>query len=95
MGDHATYHALLAPTVPLSREIFRAPTRYYKAGIAYLSWLNGMQSHFIMPAGLQSSRSMVHYAQVYRLADQARLLIRPDLAEHRMRSLLVTHGIDR
>ena len=54
-----------------------------------------MQSHFIMPAGLQSSRSMVHYAQVYRLADQARLLIRPDLAEHRMRSLLVTHGIDR
>ena len=95
MGDHATYHALLAPTVPLSREIFRAPTRYYKAGIAYLSWLNGMQSHFIMPAGLQSSRSMVHYAQVYRLADQARLLTRPDLAEHRMRSLLVTHGIDR
>jgi hypothetical protein len=93
-GDSATYHALLAPTVPLSREIFKRPTQFYKAGIAFLSWLNGTQAHFIMPAGLQSSREITHYAQVYRLADQARLLIQPDLAEKRMRSLLVTHGID-
>ncbi|WP_213685951.1 dihydrodipicolinate synthase family protein [Roseicyclus sp.] len=94
MGDLVTYHALLAPTVPLSREIFKPPTRYYKAGIAFLSWLNGMQSHFIMPGGLQSSREIAHYGQVYRLADQARLLVRPDLAEERMRSLLALHGID-
>lgn len=94
MDDLATYHALLAPTVPLSREIFKPPTRYYKAGIAFLSWLNGMQSHFIMPGGLQSSREIAHYAQVYRLADQARLLAWPELAEERMRSLLALHGID-
>lgn len=94
MGDRATYHALLAPTVPLSREIFKAPTQFYKAGIAFLSWLNGTQAHFVMPGGLQSSREIAHYAEVFRLADQARLLIRPDLAEKRMRSLLVTHGID-
>jgi gamma-glutamyltranspeptidase len=92
--DRATYHALLAPTVPLSREIFKAPTQFYKAGIAFLSWLNGTQSHFIMPAGFQSSREITHFAEVYRLADQARLLARPDLAEHRMRSLLALHGID-
>ena len=93
LGDLTTYHALLAPTVPLSREIFKPPTRYYKAGIAFLSWLNGMQSHFIMPGGLQSSREIVHYAQVFRLADQARLLTQPDLAQERMRSLLALHGI--
>jgi hypothetical protein len=92
--DRATYHALLAPTVPLSREIFKAPTQFYKAGIAFLSWLNGTQSHFIMPAGFQSSREITHFAEVYRLADQARLLARPDLAERRMRSLLALHGID-
>jgi hypothetical protein len=92
-GDTASYHALLAPTVPLSREIFKAPTQFYKAGIAFLSWLNGTQSHFIMPAGFQSSREITHYAQVYRLADQARLLRDPDLAEGRMRSLLALHGI--
>jgi dihydrodipicolinate synthase/N-acetylneuraminate lyase len=93
-GDHATYNRLLAPTVPLSREIFRAPTRFYKAGIAVLSWLNGHQGHFIMPAGFQSSRDITHYAQVFRLADAAGLLSRPDLAEARMKMLLALHGID-
>ena len=92
-NDLPTYHALLAPTVPLSHEIFRAPTRFYKAGIAFLAWLNGHQSHFIMPAGFQSSRDIVHYSQVFRLADAARLLLLPDLAEARMRSLLALHGM--
>ncbi len=94
LGDLAAYHALLAPTVPLSREIFRAPTQFYKAGIGFLAWLNGMQSHFIMPAGFQSARDITHYAAVYRLADQARLLARPDLAEARMATLLALHGIE-
>lgn len=94
MGDRARFDALLAPTVPLSREIFRAPTRFYKAGIAFLSWLNGSQRHFIMPAGFQSSRDITHYAEVYRLADKAGLLAKPDLAQARMRTLLSLHGLD-
>jgi hypothetical protein len=94
-GDNASYHRLLTPTVPLSREIFRAPTRFYKAGIAFLSWLNGHQGHFIMPAGFQSSRDITHYSQVFRLADRAGLLSRPDLAEARMTTLLSLHGIDQ
>jgi Protein of unknown function (DUF993) len=93
--DMATYHRLLAPTVPLSREIFRAPTRFYKAGIAFLSWLNGHQAHFIMPAGFQSSRDIGHYAEVFRLADAAGLLTQPELAIARMRTLLAMHGIEQ
>lgn len=93
LGDMATYDKLFAPTVPLAREIFKAPTRFYKAGIAYLSWLNGYQSHFIMPAGLQSARDITHYANVFRLADAAGVLLRPDLAEQRMATLLALHGI--
>ncbi len=93
MGDLNTYRALLEPTVPLSREIFKAPTRFYKAGIAFLSWLNGWQSHFIMPGGFQSSREITHYAEVFRLAGEARLLTRPDLATERMRNLLALHGV--
>ena len=93
MGDRPGFDALLAPTVPLSREIFRAPTRFYKAGIAFLSWLNGSQRHFIMPAGFQSARDITHYAAVYRLADQARLLAHPNLAEARMKTLLDLHGL--
>jgi len=95
LQDHEHYHRLLAPTVPLSREIFRAPTRFYKAGIAFLAWLNGHQSHFVMPAGFQSSRDITHYAAVFRLADAAGLLARPELAERRMRTLLDLHGIDQ
>ena len=91
--DLETYHGLFAPTVPLSREIFKAPTRFYKAGVAFLAWLNGEQSHFIMPGGLQSSREIVHYAEVFRLADQARVLSKPDVAVERMKLLLKLHGI--
>jgi hypothetical protein len=93
MGDMKTYGALFEPTVPLSREIFKAPTRFYKSGIAFLSWLNGWQSHFIMPGGLQSSREIAHYAEVFRLADKARLLAKPDLAITRMKTLLALHGL--
>ena len=94
-GDHTLYHQLLAPTVPLSREIFREPTRFYKAGIAFLAWLNGWQSHFTMPAGMQSSRDISHYAEVFRLADQAGLLADPDLALARMRLLTGLYGIEQ
>ena len=93
-GDTARFHALLDPTVPLSREIFKVPTQFYKAGIAFLAWLNGAQSHFIMPAGFQSSREIAHYAEVFRLADRAGLLSLPDLAMERMGTLLKVHGIE-
>ncbi len=95
MDDMERYHALLTPTVPLSREIFRAPTRFYKAGIAFLAWLNGAQSHFIMPGGFQSSRDICHYSEVFRLADQAGLLSEPDLAVSRMTTLLNLHGVEQ
>ncbi len=93
-GDRETYHALLAPTVPLSREIFKTPTQFYKAGIAFLAWLNGHQPHFVMPAGFQSSREITHFAEVFRLADQASLLTDADLATRRMTHLLALHGIE-
>jgi hypothetical protein len=95
MGDRETYDRLLAPTVPLSREIFRVPTRYYKVGIAFLAWLNGHQRHFVMPAGLQSARDIVHYAAIFRLADAAGLLADPDLATRRMAVLLEIHGVEQ
>ncbi|MCD2182973.1 dihydrodipicolinate synthase family protein [Rhizobium sp. GN54] len=93
-GDVATFRAVIEPTVPLSRKIFEAPTQYYKAGVVFLAWLNGHQSHFTMPAGLQSARGIVHYADIFRLADSARVLDRPDLATERMKSLLAVHGIE-
>jgi len=92
-GDRAGYDALMAPTVPLSRKIFEAPTEYYKTGIVFMAWLNGHQDHFIMVGGMQSARGICHYADIFRLADQAGLLADPELAVARMKSLCATAGV--
>jgi hypothetical protein len=93
-GDSRRFHEILAPTVPLSRHIFSAPTRYYKTGVVFMAWLNGHQSHFTMVGGQQSTRSLPHLAELFRLADAAGLLEQPELAVHRMTSLLALHGIE-
>ena len=93
-GERGRFDAILAPTVPLSRHLFGAPTRFYKTGIVFLAWLNGHQSHFTMLGGQQSARSIVHLAEALRLAGDANLLRDPDLAVSRMRALLAVHGID-
>ncbi len=92
-GDLSGYRSILRPTVPLSRRIFEAPTRFYKAGIVFLAWLNGYQEHFHMLGGMESARGFLHYADVFRLADRAGLLADPDRAAARMRALCTTYTI--
>ena len=91
-NDRAKFDALLAPTVPLSRHIFKAPTRFYKTGVVFMAWLNGHQEHFTMVGGQQSARSLMHFVELFRLADAAGLLQKPELAIERMKSLLALHG---
>jgi hypothetical protein len=92
-GDTKAFHATLAPTVPLSRHIFKAPTRFYKTGVVFLAYLNGLQDHFHMIGGQQSTRSLVHLAELFRLADAARCLRDPDLAASRMRQVMAVGGV--
>jgi hypothetical protein len=92
--DAAGYEAILAPTVPLARHIFRSPTYYYKTGVVFMAYLNGHQTHFKMVGGLESARSIVHLAQLFMLADQAGLLLNPELAVERMRRVLATAGME-
>jgi Protein of unknown function (DUF993) len=93
-GDGAGFREILDPTVPLSRHIFKAPTRFYKTGVVFLAYLNGLQDHFAMIGGQQSARSLPHLAELFRLADQARVLRDPELAATRMRKLLAVYGVD-
>jgi Protein of unknown function (DUF993) len=90
--DMHVYNNLMQPTIPLSRLIFRAPTQYYKTGIVFLAWLNGHQDHFIMLNGAQAMRPLPYFVEVFKLADQARLLSKPDLAVSRMNQLLRVYG---
>lgn len=93
-GNTEKFHAILGPTVPLSRHIFAAPTRFYKTGVVFMAWLNGHQSHFAMVGGQQSTRSLQHFAELSRLADAANLLEQPELAVQRMKNLLALHGVE-
>ena len=93
-GDDSGFRDVLEPTVPLSRHIFRAPTRFYKTGVVFMAYLNGHQDHFTMVGGQESARSTLHLAELFRLADQAGLLADPELATRRMRAVLALRGIE-
>jgi hypothetical protein len=92
-GETSDFHAILKPTIPLSRHIFKTPTRFYKTGVVFLAYLNGLQDHFTMIGGQQSARSIVHLAELFRLADAARVLRDPELAASRMRQVLALAGV--
>jgi hypothetical protein len=92
-GDHDAYWKIFEPTVPLSRHIFKAPTRFYKTGVVFLAYLNGHQKHFVMVGGQQSARSLLHLVEAFKLADAAGLIRDPDLAASRLNDVMRTHGV--
>jgi hypothetical protein len=92
-GDRASYDAILAPTVALSRHIFASPTYAYKTGIVFLAYLNGAQSHFRMIGGAEGARSVVHLARLLELADEAGLIVDQERAAERAARVFATAGI--
>lgn len=93
-GDEATYRRVFEPTVPLSRHIFKAPTRFYKTGVVFLAYLNGHQDHFTMIGGQESTRSTLHLAEIIRLANNAGLFIDPDAVAARARPVFAARGVE-
>jgi Protein of unknown function (DUF993) len=92
-GEVKLFNEILEPTVPLSRHIFKAPTRFYKTGVVFMAYLNGLQSHFTMIGGQESTRSTLHLAELFRLADAAGLLADPELATQRMKTVMASRGV--
>ncbi|MFT4260722.1 dihydrodipicolinate synthase family protein [Microbacterium sp.] len=93
-GDPARYLEILGPTEELSRQVFAAPTFYYKTGVAFLSWLNGHQRAFQMVGGLHSARSLPHLSRIVELANASLALENPELARERWHGLLRLNGVD-
>ena len=92
-GDAAAYERILGPTEELSRQVFAAPTFYYKTGVAFLAWLNGHQSAFQMVGGLHSARSLPHLSRIVELANASLALENPELARERWHGMLRLNGI--
>ncbi len=93
-GDDAAYRRILGPTEELSRQVFAAPTFYYKTGVAFLAWLNGHQPAFQMVAGLHSARSLPHLSRIVELANSSLALEKPELALERWHGMLRLNGVD-
>ena len=93
-GDQASYDAAFGPTVPLSRHIFRAPTRFYKTGVVFMAYLNGHQDHFVMVGGQESTRSTLHLAEIIRLANAAGLFPDAERTAARARPVFASRGVD-
>ena len=93
-GDPARYLEILGPTEELSRQIFAAPTFYYKTGVAFLAWLNGHQAAFQMVGGLHSARSLPHLSRIVELANASLALEKPELAAERWNGMLRLNGVD-
>ena len=92
-NDFKEFHDVFAPTVPLSRHIFKAPTQFYKTGVVFMAYLNGHQDHFTMVGGQESARSTLHLAELFKLADEAGLLRDPERAASRMKAVLAVRGL--
>lgn len=90
-----SYQKLLAPTIPLSRHIFQSPTQFYKTGIVFIAFLNGHQNHFKMVGGQESARSVLHFTELFRLADNAKLFSDPELTVSRMKNFLQLAGLEQ
>lgn len=93
-GDSERYLRILGPTEELSRQVFAAPTFYYKTGVAFLAWLNGHQPAFQMVGGLHSARSLPHLSRIVELANASLALEDPDLARERWHRMLRLNGVD-
>ena len=87
-GDLDGYDAAIGPTVALSRLIFTRPTYYYKVGVAFLAWLNGLQPRFAMVGGLERHRTSAHLMKILELAAAAGALRDPELAVARILEFL-------
>ena len=92
-GDASRYRSILGPTEALSRQVFAAPTFYYKTGVAFLAWLNGHQPSFTMVGGLHAARSLPHLSAIVRLANESGALERPELAAARWHGMLAQNGV--
>jgi hypothetical protein len=92
-GDVESFTRILEPTQELSRQVFAAPTFYYKTGVAFMSWLNGHQPAFKMVGGLHSARSLPHLSRIVELANASGALERPELAAERWHTMLRLDGV--
>ncbi|MEM9382890.1 MAG: DUF993 family protein [Planctomycetota bacterium] len=88
VGDVERYRALMGACERLGRVIFEAPVQRYKAGIAFVAWLNGQQPNPMLANHEERTRDLDHYVRVAELASEAGVLEDAGLAAERLGGLI-------
>ena len=85
-GDTESYRAIMHPCETLGRQIFAPPVSGYKAGLAFLAWLDGRQSNPFLANHEQTLRSKEHLLEVAALAANAGLFTNASITTERLRA---------
>ncbi|MCX8229117.1 MAG: DUF993 family protein [Planctomycetota bacterium] len=83
-GDHKEFLKIMKPCEDLSRHLFQAPTQHYKAGLAFLSWLDGRQENPWLPLRADKSRDEPYFQEIFKLALRAHVFLDEERATSRM-----------
>ncbi len=89
-GDVAGYRAIAAPCEALGQHVFEAPTQHYKAGLAFLSWLNGYQDNAMLVNHAERCRDRGHYVRLVELASAAGAIEDADTAAERLQEWMAS-----
>lgn len=89
-GQEQRYLELMRPCEELGRHLFCAPTQHYKAGLAFLSWLDGHQASPMLALHEERARDQAHYLEAARLASLAGVFTNAELAAERIERFLAS-----
>lgn len=92
-GDERGFADVMNSSTPMAVKMFEAPADRYKVDCVFVAWLSGHQDHFRMVTGREGMRSLQHLSDLFVLVDELGLFPDPELAAHRMRSLLAAGGV--
>jgi hypothetical protein len=73
--DPARALRILEPCEVLGQHVFAEPTMDYKAGLAFLAWLNGIADGFALPKGAHHRRDRDHLLRAAALAQAAGVVV--------------------
>ncbi len=85
-GDVEEARVRLAALERVGRVAFEPPTRFYKAGLAFLAWVNGRQDTFLLPNHLERTRDLDHLRRLFDAARAAAAVDDEAAAAERLRA---------
>ncbi|MFT4539389.1 MAG: hypothetical protein ACI841_001493 [Planctomycetota bacterium] len=83
-GDAAGYSETIRPCEELGRWLFQAPVPNYKAGVAFLTYLDGRQARCLLPLHAEHDRSIEFLTEATRLGLLAEVFADESAVEDRL-----------